>query len=123
MPQCPNLDFYLHKYFKTSIPLYYVHPGGIFLEQPWNPWTTYVKIPSSSHVYITECTRVPVSSWFSSKPSFEIRCKGTLHPWVMAPIDLTDLIKLELSSSKTILRTDRRLSIYDVAKVTKSSSR
>ena len=122
MSQCPNLDFYLHKYFKTCIPLYFVPPDKIFLEQPWNPWTNYVKIPPFSHIYITECGKVPVSSWFSSKPSFNIMCKGTLHPWVMTPIDLTELIRLELSSSKTILRTDRRLSIYDVAKTTQPSS-
>ncbi len=117
MHSCPNLSFYVGKYFKTNIPLYFLPPDKIELTHPWSPWSVYVKIPSYSIIYIVECEQLSKSSWFSSEKTTDIKCMGTIPPWVLTPIDLSELIKLEITSNKTILKLDRRLSnavdVYD----------
>ena len=106
-----NVKFYQDKFFRTCIDFYFVNGQKLCEHQPWKPWVSYVLIPARSHLHITKVEKVKLSSYFGLGPeSTGVKVMGTLPPWVMKPIEVTNIVFKNEMRREDVLIIDRRLS-------------
>ena len=106
-----NVKFYQDKFFQTCIDLYFCDGRKLCEHQPWKPWTDYKLIPARSHIHITSVKKIKVATYFGlGSDEKGVVVMGTLPPWIMKPIDVTNIIYKNETRHTDILRLDRALS-------------
>ena len=105
-----EVKFYQDKFFKTCIDLYFCDGQKLCEHQPWKPWTTYVLIPARSHLHITLVKKVKRSTYLGFGEETRVVIEGTIPPWVMKPIEVTNIVYKNETRTDDILRIDRELS-------------
>lgn len=106
-----DVKFYQDKFFRTCIDFYFVDGQKLCEHQPWKPWSSYVLIPARSHLHITEVKKIKLSSYFGLGPDSKgVKIMGTLPPWVMKPIDVTNIVYKNETRREDVLKIDRQLS-------------
>jgi hypothetical protein len=106
-----SVKFYKDKFFRTCIDLFFCDGKRLCEHQPWRPWTTYVLIPARSHIHITSVKKTKISTYLGLGPDEAgIVVEGTMPPWVMKPIDVTNIVYKNETRRDDILKLDRKLS-------------
>jgi hypothetical protein len=99
-------------------------PARITAVNPWAwvtlPWesfqslgyvTTYVLIPARSHIHIRSVKKTKISTYLGLGPDEAgVVVEGTIPPWVMKPIDVTNIVYKNETRRDDILKLDRKLS-------------
>ena len=110
MLQWEDIKFYKDKFFRTCIDFYFCEGKTLCEHQPWKPWSTYVLIPARSHLHITSVEEVKVPTYLGFGEEIRVVVQGTLPPWVMKPIDVTNIVRKNETRREDVLKLDRQLS-------------
>jgi len=109
MLEWKDVQFYRDKFFRTSIDLYFCDGVKLVEHQPWKPWSKYILIPARSHLHITKVEKVRIPTYMGLGQDIKgVVVMGTLPPWVLQPIDVTNII--EKAQNRDVLKMDRKLS-------------